>query len=128
MIRGDHIDLCVLGGLQVSEEGDLANWLIPGREPGTIGGGMDLAAGAARLIVVMTHTTKDNQPKIMKKCTYPLTSPHCVSTIITDIAVVDVTSDGLELRETAPGWTHEEVQALTEPRLKISPELKEIAL
>jgi len=128
MIRGGHIDLCVLGGLQVSEKGDLANWLIPGREPGSVGGAMDLAFGAKRLVIVMTHTTKEGEPKILKKCTYELTAPRCVSTIITDIAVIDVTPDGLVLKEVAPGWTAEEVQKLTEPRLKISPDLREMAL
>jgi 3-oxoacid CoA-transferase B subunit len=128
MIRGGHIDLCVLGGLQVSEKGDLANWLIPGREPGSIGGGMDLAFGAARLVIVMTHTTKDNQPKILHKCTYELTAPQVVDLIITDIAVIEVTPDGLVLKETAPGWTPEEIQALTEPKLKISPDLKVMEL
>lgn len=128
MIRGGHIDLCVLGGLQVSEKGDLANWLIPGREPGGIGGGMDLAFGATRLVVVMTHTTRDNKPKILKKCNYSLTAPHCVNLIITDIAVIEVTADGLVLKETAPGWQVEEIQALTEPKLKIAADLKEIML
>ena len=128
MIRGGHIDLCVLGGLQVAENGDLANWLIPGREPGSIGGAMDLASGADRLVVVMTHTTKDNQPKILKKCTYELTAERVVDLIITDIAVIEVTKDGLVLKETAPGWTAEEVQALTEPKLIISPDLKTMEL
>ena len=128
MIRGGHVDLCVLGGLQVSEKGDLANWLVPGREPGGMGGGMDLAFGAARLIAVMTHTTKDNQPKILNRCSYPLTAPRCVDLIITDIAVIEVTPDGLLLKETAPGWTPEEVQALTEPRLRIAPDLKPMTL
>jgi len=128
MIRGQHIDLCVLGGLQVSEKGDLANYVIPGREPGNIGGGMDLAFGAARLIVVMTHTTKDDKPKILKQCTYPLTAPRCVDLIITDIAVIEVTPDGLLLKETAPDWTVEEIQALTEPKLKVADDLKQITL
>jgi len=127
MIRGGHIDLCVLGGLQVSEKGDLANWLIPGREPGGMGGGMDLAFGAARLIAVMAHTTKDNQPKILKKCSFPLTAPRCVDLIVTDIAVIEVTPDGLLLKETAPGWTAAAVQALTEPALRIAADLKPMA-
>jgi 3-oxoacid CoA-transferase subunit B len=93
-----------------------------------MGGGMDLAFGAARLVIVMTHTTKDNSPKILKKCNYELTAPHCVSLIITDVAVIEVTPDGLVLKETAPGWTPEEIQALTEPRLKVSPDLKEMEL
>jgi 3-oxoacid CoA-transferase subunit B len=128
MIRGKHIDLCVLGGLQVSEKGDLANYVIPGREPGNIGGGMDLAFGAARLVVVMTHTTRDNQPKILKQCTYPLTAPHCVNLIITDIAVIEVTPEGLVLKETAPDWEVKEIQALTEPKLKVAADLKQISL
>ena len=128
MIRGGHIDLCVLGGLQVSEKGDLANWHIPGREPGSIGGAMDLAFGAKRLVIVMTHTTKDNEPKILRTCTYELTAPRCVSTIITDVAVIDVTPEGLLLKEVAPGWTAEEVQKLTEPKLIISPNLKQMEL
>ena len=128
MIRGGHIDLCVLGGLQVSEKGDLANWLIPGREPGSIGGGMDLAFGAARLVIVMTHTTKDNQPKILHKCTYELTAPQVVDLIITDIAVIEVTPNGLVLKETAPGWTADEIQSLTEPKLIIAPDIKPMQL
>jgi 3-oxoacid CoA-transferase B subunit len=128
MIRGGHVDMCVLGGLQVSEKGDLANWVIPGREPGSIGGAMDLAFGAARLVVVMTHTTKQNEPKIVKECTYKLTAPRCVKLIITDIAVIEVTPDGLLLKETAPGWSAEEIQELTEPKLKIAEDLKEMAL
>jgi 3-oxoacid CoA-transferase subunit B len=128
MIRGGHIDLCVLGGLQVSEKGDLANWLIPGREPGGIGGAMDLAFGAARLIIVMTHTTRNDEPKIVKECSYALTAPRCVDLIVTDIAVIEVTDAGLLLKETAPGWTAEEVQALTEPKLRIAHDLKIITL
>jgi 3-oxoacid CoA-transferase B subunit len=128
MIRGRHIDMCVLGGLQVSEKGDLANWLIPGREPGNIGGAMDLAFGAVRLVVVMTHTAKNNEPKVVKQCTYALTAPHCVDLVVTDIAVIEVTDSGLVLKEVAPGWTAEEVQALTEPKLGIADDLKEMTL
>ena len=127
MIRGGHIGLCVLGGLQVSEKGDLANWLVPGREPGGMGGAMDLAANASHLIVVMTHTTKDNEPKILKECTYYLTAQRCVNMVITDLAVIDITDGGAVLRETAPGWTPEEIQALTEPELIVSGDLKVIA-
>ena len=128
MIRGGHVDLVVLGGLQVAENGDLANWLIPGREPGNIGGGMDLAFGVTRLLVVMTHTTKENEPKIVHKCSYQLTSPRCVNQIITDIAMIELTPEGLVLKETVPGWTPEEVLALTEPKLIIADDLKEMAL
>jgi 3-oxoacid CoA-transferase subunit B len=128
MIRGRHIDLCVLGALQVLEKGDLANWTMQTGRPGNIGGAMDLAFGAHHLIAVMTHTTKNNEPKLLKECTYPLTTPHCVNLIVTDISVIEVTPDGLLLIETAPGWTTEEVQELTEPKLKISPDLKEMEL
>jgi len=128
MIRSGRIDLCVLGGLQVSEKGDLANWLIPGRKIGNIGGGMDLAFGAKRLVIVMEHTTKDGKPKIVKNCSYALTAPNCVDLIVTDIAVIEVTEDGLILKEVAPGWSVEDVQALTEPMLTIDPDLTEIEL
>lgn len=124
MIRGRHIDLCVLGGLQVSEKGDLANWATSFNNFGNIGGAMDLASGAARLMVIMTHTTKDDKPKILKQCTYPLTAARCVNLIVTDIAVIEVTPDGLVLKEKAPGWEAEEIQALTEPGLKIADNLK----
>jgi 3-oxoacid CoA-transferase subunit B len=128
MIRGRHIDLCVLGAMQVSEKGDLANWTIQLGRPGNIGGAMDLAFGAHHLIAVMTHTTKNNEPKLLKECTYPLTAPHCVNLIVTDISVIEVTPNGLLLKETAPGWTAAEVQALTEPELKIAKDLKVMEL
>jgi len=127
MIRGGHIDLTILGALQVSEKGDLANWRIPGRSGG-MGGAMDLAVGAKKVIAVMEHTTKEGQPKIMRECTYPLTAKECTDVIITDVAVIEVTKEGLVLKEVAPGWAAEEVQALTEPQLIIAKDLKEIEL
>lgn len=128
MIRGGHIDITVLGVLEVSEKGDLANWMFPGRGVGNIGGGMDLAFNAKKVIAATEHTTRDGKPKIVKECSVPLTAPECVDLVVTDVAVIEVTSKGLLLKELAPGWTVEEVQALTEPKLVIAPELKEIEL
>jgi len=126
MIRGGHIDVGVLGALEVSEEGDLANWFIPSRGVGRIGGAMDVAVGVKKLIVTMTHITKDGKPKIVKKCTFPITAKKVVSMIITDLAVIQVFEDGLLLKEVAPGYTAEEIQAVTEPKLKLSEDLKEV--
>jgi 3-oxoacid CoA-transferase B subunit len=128
MIRGGHIDATVLGALQVSEKGDLANWTFPERGIGNIGGAMDLAAGCNRVIVAMEHVTPKGQLKILRECSYPLTASRCVSLIVTDIAVIEVTPQGLVLKETAPGWTAEEVQTYTEPKMSIAPNLKEIEL
>lgn len=128
MIRGGHIDITVLGGLQVSEKGDLANWMSPERGVGNIGGSMDLAVGARRVIVAMEHTTTDGQPKIVRECSYPLTARGCVDLIVSDVAVIEVTPHGLVLREVAPGWSAEEVQALTEPQLLVAEDLEEIEL
>lgn len=128
MIRGGHIDITILGALEVSEQGDLANWMFPGRGVGNIGGGMDLAFNARKVIVASEHTTKGGAPKIVKNCSVPLTAPRCVDLICTDVAVIEVTDRGLVLREVAPGWTPKDVQDITEPRLVVSPDLKEIGL
>ncbi|MGQ9573501.1 MAG: 3-oxoacid CoA-transferase subunit B [Dehalococcoidia bacterium] len=128
IIRGGHVDITVLGAVQVSEKGDLANYIIPGKQVGNLGGGQDLAFCAKKVIVLMIHTTKEGGPKIVRECTEAITAPECVDQIITDIAVIDVTPDGLVLREVAPGWTAEEVQALTEARLIVPPDLKEMTL
>ncbi len=126
MIRGGHIDISVMGALEVSEEGDLANWFIPQRGVGRIGGAMDVATGVKKLFIAMTHTTKNGEPKILKKCKFPLTAIKVVHTIFTDLAVIEVTPEGLLLKEVAPGYTAEEVQAVTEPRLIVAKDLKEI--
>jgi 3-oxoacid CoA-transferase B subunit len=129
MTRGGHLDICILGGLQVSEKGDLANWRVPGAKgAGGIGGAMDISVGAQKLIVTMEHTAKDGSPKIVKTCTYPLTAIDCVNTIVTDLAVIDITPEGLLLREIAPGFTPNEIQELTEPPLRYSGNVPTISL
>ena len=126
MIRGKHLDAAVLGGMQVSERGDLANWRVPEEPMGSIGGAMDVAVGAKRLFVVMTHTTREGAPKIVQECTYPLTALRVVKKIFTDIAVVSVTAGGLVLDEVVEGWTAEAVQACTGAHLKIASDLQTI--
>ncbi|MBI2371134.1 MAG: 3-oxoacid CoA-transferase subunit B [Deltaproteobacteria bacterium] len=126
MIRGGHVDVSVLGALQVSERGDLANWMIPGQRVGRVGGAMDIAVGAKRLFVAMGHTTRDGAPKIVKRCTYPLTAVGAVKKIFTNLAVIEVGPAGLVLLEVAPGVTPEQVAAATEPPLTIAPDLRTI--
>jgi 3-oxoacid CoA-transferase subunit B len=117
MIRGGHIDVAILGGLQVSARGDLANWYVPSRGGGSIGGAMDLATGARRLIVAMEHTTKGGEPRILERCTYPLTAERCVKLVVTDLAVIEVTPGGLVLREKAPGVSVADVVERTDAPL-----------
>lgn len=129
IIGGGRLDVTILGGMQVSEKGDLANWTwdLEGRTGG-IGGSMDLVVGARKVIVLMTHVTREGKPKLLKKCTFPLTGVKCVDVLITNLGVFDFTDHGVMIREIAPGWTFEEVQKLTEARLIPSPNLKEMEL
>jgi 3-oxoacid CoA-transferase subunit B len=128
MVRGGHVDVTILGGLQVSAKGDLANWALPGRGAGGIGGAMDLAAGARRVIVAMEHTTREGEPRLLEECTYPLTAEGCVKLVATNLALIEVTPEGFVLKEVAPGVTIDDVRAATGARLLVPENVKEMDL
>ena len=126
LIRGGYIDVTVLGSYEVAENGDFANWKVAGRKGGGIGGAMDLAVGAKRVFVAMEHTTRDGKPRLLKRCTLAVTAPGVVKLVATNLGIFDITDQGFVMREIAPGWTPEQVQELTEAKLTLSPNLKEV--
>lgn len=128
MIRGGHVDLTVLGAMEVSEKGDIANWMVPGKLVKGMGGAMDLVAGAKRVIVAMQHTDKDGHSKLKKSCSLPLTGVGCIQKVVSDYGVIDITADGFILREYAPDLTPEKVLAATEGKMKIAPDCKPMVL
>lgn len=128
MIRGEHVDLTILGAMEVSEQGDIANWKIPGKMVKGMGGAMDLVASAKNIIVAMQHTARDGSSKLLKECSLPITGLKCIKKIVTDLAVIEVTNDGFKLLERAPGVTVEEIQKATEGRLIVEGDIPEVQL
>jgi len=127
MIRGGHVDVAVLGAFQVASNGDLANWMIPKRGVGNVGGAMDLVVGARKVIVAMEHMDKEGSSKIVESCDYPITGSSCVNLIVTDIAVFEINNKGLVLKEHAPGWTKEDIKNCTDASFQVSEGFKEIS-